>query len=154
MRLFPVCFLSNESAPLIGSTFWKHSPPTVTPSSPPVSEPEVRPGFSPPSLPRASPAHGVQPHLVTRSQNTGVSCHALLQGIFSTQGSNTGLFHCRQILYCLSHHESPRIQEWVAYPFSREGRFFPERRISWATREAPGDQGNLGKLNHNNSYDQ
>ena len=93
MRLFPVCFLSNESAPLIGSTFWKHSPPTVTPSSPPVSEPEVRPGFSPPSLPRASPAHGVQPHLVTRSQNTGVSCHALLQGIFSTQGSNPSLLH-------------------------------------------------------------
>ena len=52
-------------------------------------------------------------------KNTGVGCHALLQGIFSTQGSNTGLSHCRQILYCLSHQESPRIQEWVAYPFSR-----------------------------------
>ena len=25
----------------------------------------------------------------------------------------------RQILYCLSHQESPRILEWVAYPFSR-----------------------------------
>ena len=27
----------------------------------------------------------------------------LLQQIFRTQGSNSGLLHCRQILYCLSH---------------------------------------------------
>ena len=27
-------------------------------------------------------------------------CHALLQGIFPIQGSNLGLLHCRQILYC------------------------------------------------------
>ena len=36
-------------------------------------------------------------------KNTGVGCHSLLQGIFPTQGSNPGLPHCRQILYCLSH---------------------------------------------------
>ena len=30
------------------------------------------------------------------SKNTGVGCHFLLQGIFPTQGSNTGLLHCRQ----------------------------------------------------------
>ena len=36
-----------------------------------------------------------------------------------TQGLNPGLPHCRQILYHLSHQESPRILEWVAYPFSR-----------------------------------
>ena len=36
-------------------------------------------------------------------KNTGVGCHALLQGIFPTQGLNPGLPHCRQILYCLSH---------------------------------------------------
>ena len=30
-----------------------------------------------------------------------------LQGIFLTQGSNPGLLHFRQILYCLSHHRSP-----------------------------------------------
>ena len=40
-------------------------------------------------------------------KNTGVSCHALLQGIFPTQGSNPGLPHCRWILYCLSHQGSP-----------------------------------------------
>ena len=27
--------------------------------------------------------------------------------------------HFRQIRYCLSHQGSPRILEWVAYPFSR-----------------------------------
>ena len=36
-------------------------------------------------------------------KNTGVGCHGLLQGIFPIQGSNTGLSHCSQILYCLSH---------------------------------------------------
>jgi len=43
-----------------------------------------------------------------------------LQGIFPTQGSNPGLLHYRQILYQLSHKGSPRILEWVSYPFSRE----------------------------------
>ena len=52
-------------------------------------------------------------------KNTGVGCHVLLQGIFSTQGSNSGLLHCRRILYCLSHQRSPRILAWVACPFSR-----------------------------------
>ena len=39
-------------------------------------------------------------------KNTGVGCHAVLQGIFPTQGSNPQLLqllHCRQILYPLSH---------------------------------------------------
>ena len=31
------------------------------------------------------------------------------QGIFPTQGSNPGLWYCRQILYQLSHKGSPRI---------------------------------------------
>ena len=52
-------------------------------------------------------------------KNTGVSCHALLQGIFPIQGSNPGLPHCRRFLYHLSHQGSSRILRWVAYPFSR-----------------------------------
>ena len=40
-------------------------------------------------------------------KNTGVNCHSLLQGIFLTQGSNSGLLHCRQILYHLSYREVP-----------------------------------------------
>ena len=43
---------------------------------------------------------------------------SLLQGIFPTQGSNPGLPYCRQTFYQLSHKGNPRIQEWVAYPFS------------------------------------
>ena len=42
-------------------------------------------------------------------QNTGVGSYSLLQGIFPTQGSNSGLPHCRQILYQLSYQGS---QEW------------------------------------------
>ena len=37
------------------------------------------------------------------SKDTGVGCHFLLQGVFLTQGSNSGLQHCRQMLYPLSH---------------------------------------------------
>ena len=40
-------------------------------------------------------------------KNTEVGCHALLQGIFPSQGWNLGLPHCRQMLYCLNHQGSP-----------------------------------------------
>ena len=62
---------------------------------------------------------GTSVHGDSPGKNTGVGCHALLYGIFLTQGSNPGLPHCRQILYCLSHQGGPRILEWVAYPFPR-----------------------------------
>ena len=42
-------------------------------------------------------------------QHTEVGCYALLQGIFPTQGSNPGLPHYRQILYCLSHQGNTKI---------------------------------------------
>jgi len=51
-------------------------------------------------------------------QNIGVGRLSLLQGIFPIQGLNPGLLHCRWILYQLIHKGSPRILEWVAYPFS------------------------------------
>ena len=35
----------------------------------------------------------------------------LLQGIFSTQGLNLGLLHCRQMLYCVSHQGSAPFDE-------------------------------------------
>ena len=38
-----------------------------------------------------------------------MGCHALLQGIFPTQGSNPGLPHCRKILYHVSHLGRPII---------------------------------------------
>ena len=78
--------------------------------------------------------------------NTGAGSLSLLQGIFPTQGLNPGLPHCRQILYQLSHQGSPRILEWVAYPFSsRSSQPRNQTRVSciagwfftnWAIREA------------------
>ena len=62
--------------------------------------------------PPGSFVHGDSP-----GKNIGVGCHVLLQGISPTQGLNTGLLHHRQILCHLSHQGSPRILEWLAYPF-------------------------------------
>ena len=97
--------------------------------------------------------HGLYSPWNSPGQNTGVGSLPLCQGIFPNQASNTGLPHCRQILYQLSHKGSPRILEWVAYPFSRgsswprnqtgvsciTGRFF----TNWAIREAWDEQGYL-----------
>ena len=52
--------------------------------------------------PPDSSVHGGSP-----GKDTGVGCHALLQGIIPTQGSNSGLLHCRRILYHLSHPGRP-----------------------------------------------
>ena len=46
---------------------------------------------------------GSSVHRDSAGKNTGVGCHALLEGIFLTQGSNPGLLHCRWILT----HEPP-----------------------------------------------
>ena len=90
--------------------------------------------------------HGLYSPWNSPGQNTGVGSLSLLQRIFPIQGLNPGLPHCRQILYQPSHKGSPRILEWVAYPFSR-GSSWPRKwtRVSciagrlftnWATREA------------------
>ena len=50
----------------------------------------------------------------------GVCFHALFQGIFPIQGWNPGLLHYRPMLYFLSYRGSPKILEWVAYPFYRK----------------------------------
>ena len=105
--------------------------------------------------------HRWQPTRIRRpwdspGKNTGVCNLSLLKEIFPTQGSNPGLPHCRQIHYRLSHQGSPRILEWVAYPFSR-GSSWPENRtrvsciaggffISWTTREVHFWNG--GIINH------
>ena len=80
-------------------------------------------------------------------KNTGMGCHALLQGIFPTQGSNPALPNFRWILYQLSQQGCPRILEWVAYPLSRRSSW-PGNQTGvfciaagfftiWATRETP-----------------
>ena len=62
---------------------------------------------------------GSSVHWESPGKDSGVGYHALLQGIFPTKGSNPGLLHCGRILCYLSQQGSPRILEWVAYPFSR-----------------------------------
>ena len=52
---------------------------------------------------------GSSVHRDSPGRNTGVGSHALLWGIFLTQGSNPGLPHCRWILYHLSQQGNPRI---------------------------------------------
>ena len=91
--------------------------------------------------------HGLCCPWNSSGRNTGVGSFSLLHGIFPTQGLSPGFPHCRRILYQLSHQGSPRILEWVAYPFS-SGSFQPRNwtRVSciagrfftnWAFREAP-----------------
>ena len=87
----------------------------VTQSCPTLWDPM---GCSPPG----SFVHGDFP-----GKNTRVDCHALLQGIFPTQGSNPDLPHCRRILYHLIYQRNTRILERVTYPFSR-GTSLPRDR--------------------------
>ena len=73
---------------------------------------------------RSVVSDSLRPHVLytpwnSPGQNIGVGSLSLLLGIFPTQGSNPSLPHWRRILYQLSHKGSPRIPEWVAYPFSR-----------------------------------
>ena len=66
-------------------------------------------------------------HEDSPGKNIGGGCHALLQGISPTQGSNLGILHFRRILYRLSHHGSPLIamlpgiyfMVFTRYPTSR-----------------------------------
>ena len=51
---------------------------------------------------------GSSVHRNSPGKNTGVGCHAFLQGIFPTEGSNPGLPHFRRILYHLSHQGRPK----------------------------------------------
>ena len=51
--------------------------------------------------------HGLYSPWNSPGQNTGVGSLSLLQGIFPTQESNSGLLHCRRILYQMSHQGSP-----------------------------------------------
>ena len=76
--------------------------------------------------------HGLHNPWNSPGQNTGVGSRSLLKGIFPTQGSNLGLPHCRWIFYQLSHKGSPRILEWVAYPFSRGSSWSRNwTKVSW-----------------------
>ena len=101
---------------------------------------------------RSVVSDSLRPH---PGQKTAMVSLSFLQGIFPTQGLNPGFPHCRRILYQMSHKGSPRILEYVAYPFSSKssqpshrtrisciaGRFFTnwvmrETQIRWMERAA------------------
>ena len=63
---------------------------------------------------------GSSVHEDSPGKNTGVGCHAFLQGIFPTQGSNPGLPQCR-ILYRLSHQGSPWPDKFLVVNCSTPG---------------------------------
>ena len=46
---------------------------------------------------------------VSQGRSVLVIGHFLLQGMFPTQGTNSGLPHCRQTLYHLTHQGSPKV---------------------------------------------
>ena len=77
--------------------------------------------------------HGDSP-----GKNTGVGCHALLQGIFPTQGLNTGFPHCRWILYQLSHQGSPPGSIQDLSSLTRDQTRVPCSRSRVLTTEPPG----------------
>ena len=81
--------------------------------------------------PPGSSVHGDSP-----GKNTGVGGHALLQGIFPAQGSNSGLPRCRRILYHLSPQGSSVIYSF--WCICKCGHFlnFPSKRILLLHRNA------------------
>ena len=56
---------------------------------------------------RSPPGSSVHGDLL--SKNTGVGCHALLQGIVPTRRLNPGLLRCRRTLYQLSYQGSAHL---------------------------------------------
>ena len=90
-------------------------------------------------------SHGLQPARllcpwIFPGKNTRVGCHLLLHGVFPIHGLNPCFLLCRQILYHLSHQESPHMCPtlYQIYPSHSQLRtFFPTllRRLShWVER--------------------
>ena len=79
-------------------------------------------------------------------KNTGVGCHALLQGILPMQGSNPGFPHCRWILHHLSRQGSPHEDrdddigppDWAPGTFSHRGLLKKGPRASCPAQAAYG----------------
>ena len=73
--------------------------------------------------------HGLYSLWNSPGQNTGMGTLSLLQGIFPTQGSNSGLPHCRVAFPSSRGSSQPRDLTQVSHI---AGRFL----TSWSTREA------------------
>ena len=76
-------------------------------------------------------------------KNTGVGCHALLQGIFLTQGLNTSLLHCRWILYRPSH-----LAETLTCHFSQSCCLQFSQTLPWGPQRGGEGRGARSRLSH------
>ena len=79
--------------------------------------------------PPGSSVHGDSP-----GKNTRVGCHTLLQGIFPTQESDPGIWHCRRILYFLSHQRSP-LSDLLEFKLDIKDEHIQRRKIMEMRRE-------------------
>ena len=91
--------------------------------------------------------HGLQPTRLfcpwtSSGKNTGVACHSLLQG------SDSGLLHCRLILYHLSHQGSPGCSWYLAIIDLQHASGFSSLVISTGHQESGSDTGLAGRLVH------
>ena len=69
-------------------------------------------------------------------QEYGVGCHSLLQGIFPTQGSNSGLLHCRWIFTSWATREAQ--EYWSGQPIPSPGDL-PDLGIEPGSPALPAD---------------
>ena len=104
---FSVTPWTMQSVEFSRSEYWSGQP-FPSPGDLPNPGTEPRSPLQEDSLPAGSQG---------KPKNTGVGSLSLLQGVFPSQELNPGL-HCRKILYQLGHKGSPRILEWVVFPFS------------------------------------
>ena len=82
---------------------------------------------------------GSSVHRDSPGKNTGVGCHALLPGIFPTQGLSPGLPYSRRILHQLSYWGSPKnnyipVKKIFIHHFSREWSSSREKRLRRAVK--------------------
>ena len=114
-------FLLQKIFPTEGSNL---GPPVLHADSLPV-EPQGKPKTD--SATPWTNIPGSSVHGDSSGKNAGVGCHALLQGIFPTQGLNPGLPHCRQTLLSSVVHQDPlfmgffRQEGWNGLSFPSPG---------------------------------
>ena len=71
---------------------------------------------------------GSSVHGSLQGKNTGVCCHALLQGIFPTQGLNLGLLHWQADSLLLSHYWATLLNFVLGADVNQKQSDEPEQR--------------------------
>ena len=130
-------FLLQKIFPTEGSNL---GPPVLHADSLPV-EPQGKPKTD--SATPWTNIPGSSVHGDSSGKNAGVGCHALLQGIFPTQGLNPGLPHCRQTLLSSETPGKSESCQVVSNSFRPHG-ILQARILEWVPLPSPGDLPNPG----------